>query len=310
MFRLPRYDAGFWRACARFGATRLPRAVLRHSPGPIGIALGAANATIRAQVLDNLRLIHGPRSGARTSLEEAFDVAATFASFGHCLAEGLAAGSDEPPHFRYALEGREHLMRAKDDGRGAVLVTGHLGSWDVAGSVMVQRGFDLAIAMAPERDVSARAISDAGRVRAGIKVFHVGADPLAALPLARHVREGGAVALQIDRVPEGMRAVPTRLFGAAWALPIGPFQLAQATGAPILPLFTARLGYLHHLVVCEAPIRLKKRPSGEELAVAVQQVTYAFERFVARFPTQWFHFAPHPRVVDVVGDVAVKREAS
>lgn len=298
MFGLPRYDAGFWRAFARFGATQLPRPVLRHSPGPIGVLVGVSNPETREQVLGNLRLIHGPR----TVLEETFDVAATFAAFGHCLAEGLAAGAETPPTFRYGLEGREHLLRAQADRRGAVVVTAHVGSWDVAGSVMAKRGFDLAIAMAPERDVAARSISDAARSRAGVKVFHVGADPLAALPLARHVREGGAVALQIDRVPAGMRAVPTRLFGRDWALPVGPFQLAQATGAPLLPIFTARLGFLHHLVVCDAPIRLQKRASAAELAVAVRQVAHALERHVARFPTQWFHFAPHPRPVATVAE--------
>jgi lauroyl/myristoyl acyltransferase len=291
-FRLPRYDAGFWRAFARWGATRMPRWFLRSSPGPIGLGIGLSQAAVRAQIVSNLRLLHGER----TPLEEGFDVAATLASFGHCLAEGLAAAGDDPPDFRYTVESREHLIHARDAHKGAVLVTAHVGSWDVAGSVMNLRGFDLAIAMAPERDPAARAISDASRARTGVKVIHVGDDPLAALPLARHVRAGGAVALQIDRVPPGMRAYPAQLFGRPWAVPFGPFQLAQVTGAPIIPVFTARLGFVHHLVHADPPIHVPKRATKLEMDNAIAAATNSIETFIRRFPTQWFHFAPHPTV--------------
>jgi KDO2-lipid IV(A) lauroyltransferase len=147
--------------------------------------------------------------------------------------------------------------------------------------------------MAPERDAAARAISDASRARIGVKVFHVGDDPLAALPLARHVREGGAIALQIDRVPKGMRTQTSTLFGRPWPVPLGPFQLAQVTGAPILPVFTARLGFLHHLLHADPPIHVAR---GDDLGVAIGRAMGAVETFIRRFPTQWFHFAEHPRV--------------
>lgn len=292
MVRLPRYDAGFWRAFARWGSTRMPRWFLRATPGALGIGIGAARPATRAQLVANFRLIHG----ARTPLEEAFDVGATLSNFGHCLAEGLAAADDSPPEFKYTVETRENLVRARDQKCGAILVTAHVGSWDVAGGVMNLRGFDLAIAMAPERDPAARAISDAARARVGVKVFHVGEDPLAALPLARHVRGGGAVALQIDRVPQGMRSREATLFGKPWAVPLGPFQLAQVTGAPIIPVFTARLGFLHHLVHADPWIHVPKRATPAELDRAIGTALSSVETFIRRFPTQWFHFAPHPAI--------------
>lgn len=290
MLGIPRYDAAVWRAFAKWGATKLPRWWLEHSPGPIGMLVGGAQPHVRAQIRENLRLVHGQRS----PVVEALDVATTLANYGHCLAEGLAASGKPPPPFRYTVEGREHLFRARDAGRGAILVTAHAGSWDVAGAVMNLRGFDLAIAMAPEPDEGARKISDAARARMGVKVFHVGDDPLSALPLAQHVRKGGAVALQIDRVPEGMRAHRTTFFGRPWLVPLGPFQLAQITGAPLIPVFTARLGFAHHIVRSDGPIHVPRRATAADLDRAVAAAMGTVERFIRRFPTQWFHFVPHP----------------
>ena len=303
MLRIPRYDAGFWRAFARWGATRLPRWWLEYSPAPIGLGIGLTQRRIRDLVRDNLRLVHGERS----SIVETLDAATTLSNYAHCLAEGLAAADDDPPVFRYTVEGREHLLRARDDKKGAILVSAHAGSWDVAGGVMNLRGFDLAIAMAPERDEHARKISDAARARVGVKVFHVGDDPLSALPLAQHVRHGGAVALQIDRVPEGMHTRPTTFFGKQWNVPLGPFQIAQVTGAPILPVFTARLGYLHHLVRSDPPIHVPRRGPPAELDKAIATAMGAVERFVRRFPTQWFHFVPHPLAEESVDDLVDRR---
>lgn len=306
MLGLPRYDAAFFRSFAAWGARRLPRWWLRYSPGPIGLGIGAANAGVRTQLRDNLRLVHGERS----AIVEALDTASTLSNFAHCLAEGLAAGGDEPPPFRYTVEGRENLIKARDAGRGAILVTAHVGSWDVAGGVMNLRGFDLAIAMTPERDAVARGISDAGRARVGVKVFHVGDDPLSALPLAQHIRKGGAVALQIDRVPPGMRAHRTRLFGRPWDVPMGPFQIAQVTGAPVIPVFTARLGFAHHLVCARPWIHIPRRATKTEFDRAVGAANGEVEAFIRRFPTQWFHFAPHTPSSVVHEDFDEQRERS
>lgn len=307
--RIPRYDSGFWRNFAAWGATKLPKWWLKYSPGPIGLMVGGARANVRALVRDNLRLVHGTRA----SVVESFDVAATLANYGHCLAEGLAAGAEDPPVFRYTVEGREHLLRARDNKTGAILVTAHAGSWDVAGGVMNLRGFDLALVMAPERDAEARRISDEARHRMGLKVFHVGDDPLSALPLAQHIRRGGAVALQIDRVPPGMRTRASTFFGKPWLVPLGPFQLAQVTGAPILPVFTARLDFAHHLVKSDPPIYVPRRANQKDLDRSIAAAMGAVERFVKRFPTQWFHFVPHPVVeqaaTDLVDESATRESA-
>jgi lauroyl/myristoyl acyltransferase len=227
----------------------------------------------------------------RGSLRDAADVASTFATYASCLAEvlgGAAAGGKAP---EAAIDGDHHVRAALADKRGVVFATAHTAGWEVVGPVLrKRRGLPVLIAEAAEHDPAARAIQDEARREQGLLVAHVGDDPFAGLPLLRHLREGGIVAMQIDRVVSGQRARKVTLFGEKERIPEGPLRLASLTGAPILPVFTAREGYRRYKVVASAPIRIARAPSEQELDRAAQEMADALATFVRAHPTQWFHF--------------------
>jgi phosphatidylinositol dimannoside acyltransferase len=144
--------------------------------------------------------------------------------------------------------------------------------------------------MRRERDAEAQQITDAARAKAGVRIVHLGDDPLAALPLLTHLRKGGVVAMQVDRLPEGMRGLRSELFGAPFFVPEGPLRLGAVSGAPILPVFTRRLGYMEYDVHVAPPVRLPRRPAAADLDAAARAILVAMEGFVRDNPTQWFHF--------------------
>ena len=72
--------------------------------------------------------------------------------------------------------------------------------------------------------------------------------------------------------------------------PEGPLRLASVSGAPIVPVFTRRLGYMDYDVQVAQPIRLPRRPAPADLDAAAAAVLRAMEAFVRANPTQWFHF--------------------
>jgi KDO2-lipid IV(A) lauroyltransferase len=281
------HDGIMWRRLARLGAAYGPRWLVEYSPPLIGVCAGILLPTIRRNVRDNLRRIRGPVG----PLREARDVASTFTNYAGCLAEVLSNGSrnDVPPDFE--MSGREHMERAIAAGTGVILVTAHTAGWEVAGPIFRKHeGLDVVLVMEPERDGAARALQDTARRSSGVEVAHVGADPFASLPLLHRLRDGAAVALQIDRVPAGMRGVPVRLFGEAGEIPEGPLRLAQISGAPIVPIFCARKGHRAYSAEIAEPSFLPRRPGEGELARVAQRLADVMTDFVRRHPTQWLNF--------------------
>jgi KDO2-lipid IV(A) lauroyltransferase len=145
--------------------------------------------------------------------------------------------------------------------------------------------------MERERDERARELQDRARAAQGVGIAHIGVDdPLASLPILHHVRAGGVAALQVDRVPRGMKARAVRIFGLSSRIPEGPLRLAQLSGAPIVPIFAVRTHYRRYLVHTFAPVTLPRRASDAEIDRAAQSVADAMTSFLRAHETQWFHF--------------------
>jgi KDO2-lipid IV(A) lauroyltransferase len=299
------HDGAALRRLATWGVRTLPRWFVRASPPAIGVLAAAVLPRHRRAVRDNLRRI---RSGA-SAFDEVVDVARTFAAYASTLAEGMA-----PEDVRRGVVARvveaggawrsadETDAGAADDahcrldavlaaGKGAILVTAHVGGWDVVGPLLAARtGAPFLMVMEEEPDAGAARIHDDVRGAKGVGVARLGADPMGALPLLRHLRDGGVLGIQLDRAPPGRRTRAVRLLDRVVGLPEGPLRLAQASGAPLVPIFCAREGHLRYRVELHAPIAVPRRLDDGAMDAIAQALADAMAAFIRENPTQWFHF--------------------
>ena len=262
--------------------------MVRYGPPGFAFAFALALPGVRARVRRNLRSVLGPRPYHR----ELVDVFRTFSHFASCLTEALALGALHPREVECTVVGANHLEEAMALSRGVIVVTAHTGAWETAGPLLKKvLGVDMLIAMEREPDDKAREIQDRTRQRSGVRIAHVGTEPLAVLPLFTHLRRGGVLGVQIDRAPRAMRSIPVRMFDAPARVPSGPFWLARATGAPIVPVFAYRRGHFAYEIRICAPRHLARDASEEALHRVAQEVTTEMEQFIRLHPTHWFHFA-------------------
>ena len=262
--------------------------MIEHSPKLFGTAFALALPETRSRVLRNLRRIKGQRG----FFKEQRDVVETFTSYAACLAESLGVERSDAQDIELVVHGEVHLKTALASARGVILVTGHIGPWDCAARLLAKHfAADVVVVMLAEPDERARRIHDSVRERTGVRVVHVGDHPLDALPLLRHVRNGGVLAIQLDRATPGGRFLDVELFGDAEQVPEGPFRLAALSGAPIVPIFAHRVGYFRYEFSVEAPIWVDRGATHPDLTVAALAAARSMQAFISRHPTEWFHFA-------------------
>jgi len=281
-------DGLFWRRVAELGATYAPGWFVRLAPPFVGVLVALAMPVSRRRIGEQLDRVRGKVGVFRRTL----DIARTFAGYASCLTELLTTGSKNArvPNVRvHPNEIVDVILAARG---GAIFATAHTAGWESMGPLLArEQQRRVMVVMQPERDAAAREIVDSRRAaERGVSIVHVGGDPFASLPLLRHLREGGIVALQMDRVPSGMSARSVELFGRPGAIPEGPLRLAQLTGVPIVPVFSSRTGHRRYEVHMGNPVTVPRRAPRAEVDAAAQKLADALTAFVTAHPTQWFPF--------------------
>ena len=259
-------------------------------PRPARLALARALApraarwfpAERARVSANVARVR-PGAGAA---ERAALVDDVFRHFAICFADLISTNRREaqPDRLVGRIEGDEHLRAADAEGRGLVLLTAHLGNWELGGRLLASRlERPTHVVVAAEADPGVERFLRGGPS----PVRYVRrADPMAALPLVAALRRHEIVALQGDRALGTRGDALVDFFGAPAPFPLGPFVLARAAGAPVVPAFCVLDSRLRYTVVMAEPIRVA---AGDEPAALLAWVR-VLEAMVRRAPEQWFNF--------------------
>jgi KDO2-lipid IV(A) lauroyltransferase len=188
----------------------------------------------------------------------------------------------------------EHYMReAMDKGEGAILVTSHLGNWELGGVTFAMRGHPIHALTLVDPEAQVQDFRDRMRSTLGIQTVHI--DPnnyTTILKLSRLLRENQVIAMLGDRY-EGGKSVEVTFFGKRVIFPVGAAALALATGAPIIPAFTVLKPNGHYLAWME-PLIYVKRSAGKSapqiLAEKTQDLASVFEKAALKYPDQWYQF--------------------
>ena len=182
---------------------------------------------------------------------------------------------------------REVLAR----GGGMVLVTMHLGQWDLGLKLLSRFDVPVHVVMLSEDPQEVTRYAEAARTWAGLKVHSMADSSLLAIKLMMALKRGEVVAIQGDR-PVGPNVMPMELFGETTMLPTGPVQLALATGAPLVPVFVLFDRKDRYRLLSYPPMTFAREGGvdPDATAQAMRRLIEVMESVVSQYPDQWFNF--------------------
>jgi len=273
-----------WRLGASL-ASRLPRRGLLCFGAVLARTYGLLRPSRRAVVRANLEPVCGRQAGemARVNLAE----------FGRKMVDLIRfeAGVSAVEWVREG-GGWDAFREAMACRRGVLLVTVHLGNWELGTEVLSRLGVRPLVLTAPEPGRGLTEMRAAARARRGADTLVVGTDPFAFVEAIRRLQDGGVVALLLDRPVPGSEVV-IEWFGRPFRASGAAAELVRATGCQILPVYVVREGdvYRSHALPCIAYDRSALRSREERVALS-GRILRVFEPVIRHFPEQWFHFIP------------------
>jgi KDO2-lipid IV(A) lauroyltransferase len=284
-----RFDGLWWRKFAYLGCVYGPDWWKRSSPPAIAATIFLLIGNNRRGAIANLeRILAGaPPGRARWAALR------MFAQFAHCLTETMEYYGPRPHPVRLDLPTTDPLQDALRAGRGAVIVTGHFGNWDIAAKRLFEYQRPVNIVAAREANVSTQDYVHAQREDGGVRIIYSDSSVFSSLNMIRALRQNEIVAIQLDRSQGAGGTRPIAFFGAPAPFPTGPFALARLAGAPLIPVFVPRLGRRHYAVRVGDPVGVPREARDPQvLDELMRAVVGQLEGIIREFPTQWFQFQP------------------
>jgi lauroyl/myristoyl acyltransferase len=156
------------------------------------------------------------------------------------------------------VDGREHVHAALARGRGILLVSTHVGGWEVA-TALPGEVVPVPTTAIVTDDWLAWAVEGL-RIRAGLGIMY-DSEPVS--KAARLLRAGEAILVLGDYAKAGMRTYPVRLLDAVAELPAGPVTLARLCGTPLVPFSVLPIRPRRWKIDIEAPLWPPARDAGE-----------------------------------------------
>jgi KDO2-lipid IV(A) lauroyltransferase len=196
-----------------------------------------------------------------------------------------------------SLVGRRSESKPMDDalsaGTGAILVSPHLGNWELGGVGLADQGYPVNVLTFREPDQRFNSERERLRAARGIRFIYVDRDdasPLAIIEAVNALRRNEVLALLGDR-DGSSHTLQLDFFGRPTNIPVGAAYLALASGAPVIPVFVV-LEKGRYATIMEEPIFF--RGSHGEHAGAIrsgmEKLLEVFERYIRAYPDQWYNF--------------------
>lgn len=262
----------------------LPRATARFGGRALGYAAYLVLGRLRSVGQQNLRMAlpgMGRRERKRILRGEYRSLGWQLAEF--CLMPGY--GAERARHLiRY--DGLESYLAARDRGKGVLVLTGHLGAWELSSFFHSLMGYPMGMVIRRLDNPLIDAMVNRIRCLHGNRVMHK--DDFAR-GLIGEMRAGGTVGILMDTNMTPPQGVFVPFFGVPACTASGMARVARKTGAAVLPGFllweAAERRYVLHFG--EELEVVATEDQDEDARVNTARFTAVIEGYVRRYPDQW-----------------------
>ena len=209
-----------------------------------------------------------------------------FFYFGQTLVDRFAFLIGKGDKFTYTFNNEQYLLDIKENGKGGILLSGHVGNWETAGNLLKSRVTPTINVLMLDKEVEK--IKHFLETTTGGSRFNIIAikDDLShVIKVHQALKRNEFIAIHADRYMEGAKFIELDFLGKKAKFPLGPFMIASKFKVPVTFVFAVKENKYHYLLSSTNPITENLSP--EEIA---KKFVEELEKKVTLHPEQWFNY--------------------
>jgi predicted LPLAT superfamily acyltransferase len=210
---------------------------------------------------------------------------------GQVLIDKVAVMSGMGKHFTYDWDGEEHLLNMDE---GGLLISAHIGSWEIAGNFLYRVNKRFNIVMYDEEHEKIKDYLEEVMVEKNLHVIPIKDDLSHIMAIKQALENNELVAIHADRFVEGSKTITYPLLGRDALFPEGPFYLAARFKSPVSYVFAVKETSRHYHFFASAAKKYEHAPAraikDEHLTTIIKDYICEMERILYKYPLQWFNY--------------------
>ncbi|GIV32752.1 MAG: lipid A biosynthesis acyltransferase [Chitinophagales bacterium] len=209
---------------------------------------------------------------------------------GQNIIDKVVVMSGLPHTFTFDFDGEEHLAEMVRRGTGGILISGHIGNWEIPGHFLNKFNVPINIVMYDAEREQIKEYLDEITGGRTVKVIAIKNDLSHIFQISQALNQGELVCMHADRFMPGNRTLLLDFLGKPAPFPLGPFLIASSLGAPVSYVFGIKETDRHYHLF-GSPLKFFPKTKDEaQLRSIMQEYVQALEQKVKQYPYHWFNY--------------------
>ncbi|MDQ1097934.1 MULTISPECIES: LpxL/LpxP family acyltransferase [Chryseobacterium] len=213
----------------------------------------------------------------------------SYFTFGTVLIDKTAISAGLRDKFTYEFDGIENLRNLLAAKKGGILISAHIGNFEIAEHFFADIDFDCQINLVTtDQEVTAiKEYLDSVAVRkSNTKFIYVKDDMSHIFEINDALARNELICFTGDRYFEGSKYLEGELLGKSARFPAGPFLIASRLAVPVVYVYVMKEDNLHYHLYARMAENVKKRDAQGLL----NSYTGNLEAMIRKYPLQWFNY--------------------
>lgn len=226
-------------------------------------------------------------------LRRALGVYRLYVSQGKTLVDRYYISAVGAKEFSIEVKGYDDMKKILDDpNQGAILLTSHVGNWQITMTALGNLGKTVYLMMRPEDNAAVKQALNIYQENESVKILYSKDFAGGVIDAMNALKQGCLVSIMGDR-SYGHKTEEAMFLGGKVYLPYSAFVIASAVKCPVFVLLSAKVsgrGYVLDVSHMIEPGQISRPNKMEGLRACVQDYAKILEGYVDQHPYQWFVF--------------------
>lgn len=224
-------------------------------------------------------------------LKSFFSIYSHYYNFGQTIIDKIALKHGITKKYSFYYGNYKEFLELLDSGRGAIIISAHIGSWEVGAPYFYKYGKKINIVMLDDEYKKIKNVIDKGAEEKDYKIIPLGNDGIESIIKIKNAIDNHEyVCLQGDRYMSEKNTIEKEFLNKQANFPKSVFQLATKLGVPVVFYFAMREPQYHYNFEFHIAQMPHINNSSDKVEALLNQYVTILEKIVKKYPRQWFNF--------------------